>query len=167
MILQLCPLSLFRASCMHGYTCFHASLHGIYALARCFSPSFRTPGKSVELARLCMARLHSRGHLIRGLFCRERVLIIKTPMFDGSSTFLVSGFTSIICSVLYGLRNLVFRFIRTCVVGRSTGNEGSGLKVTVNARKLENGLRTNRAGIPYTLLLRTEAIWFPTFELLL
>ena len=53
------------------------------------------------------------------------------------------------------------------MVGRSTGNEGSGLKVTVNARKLENGLLTNRAGIPYTLLLRTEAIGFPTFGLLL
>ena len=29
------------------------------------------------------------------------------------------------------------------------------------------GLRPNSAGIPYTLLLRIEAMWFPTFELLL
>ena len=34
-------------------------------------------------------------------------------------------------------------------------------------RKLETGLRTNSAGIPYTLLLRIEAIGFPTFRLLL
>ena len=33
-------------------------------------------------------------------------------------------------------------------------------------RKLQAGLRTNSAGIPYTLLLRTEAIGFPTFGLL-
>ena len=38
---------------------------------------------------------------------------------------------------------------------------------TANARKLETGLRPNRAGIPYTLLLRIEAIGFPTFGLLL
>ena len=37
----------------------------------------------------------------------------------------------------------------------------------VNPRKLETGLRPNSAGIPYTLLLRTEAIGFPTFGLLL
>ena len=33
--------------------------------------------------------------------------------------------------------------------------------------KLETGLRPNSAGIPYTLLLRMEAIGFPTFRLLL
>ena len=38
---------------------------------------------------------------------------------------------------------------------------------TVNAIKLETGLRPNSAGIPYTLLLRIEAIGFPTFWLLL
>ena len=38
---------------------------------------------------------------------------------------------------------------------------------TVNPKKLETGLRTNSAGIPYTLLLRIEAIGFPTFGLLL
>ena len=32
---------------------------------------------------------------------------------------------------------------------------------------LETGLRPNSAGIPYTLLLRIEAIGFPTFGLLL
>ena len=37
----------------------------------------------------------------------------------------------------------------------------------VNPKKLETGLRTNSAGIPYTLLLRIEAIGFPTFGLLL
>ena len=36
----------------------------------------------------------------------------------------------------------------------------------VNLKKLEAGLRTNSAGIPYTLLLRVEAIGFPTFGLL-
>ena len=38
---------------------------------------------------------------------------------------------------------------------------------TVNPIKLETGLRPNSAGIPYTLLLRVEAIGFPTFRLLL
>ena len=38
---------------------------------------------------------------------------------------------------------------------------------TVEAKKLETGLRPNSAGIPYTLLLRIEAIGFPTFGLLL
>ena len=38
---------------------------------------------------------------------------------------------------------------------------------TVIPIKLETGLRTNSAGIPYTLLLRIEAIGFPTFGLLL
>ena len=33
--------------------------------------------------------------------------------------------------------------------------------------KLETGLRPNSAGIPYTLLLRIEALGFPTFGLLL
>ena len=37
----------------------------------------------------------------------------------------------------------------------------------VNPIKLETGLRPNSAGIPYTLLLRIEAIGFPTFGLLL
>ena len=37
----------------------------------------------------------------------------------------------------------------------------------VNPIKLETGKRTNSAGIPYTLLLRIEAIGFPTFGLLL
>ena len=38
-------------------------------------------------------------------------------------------------------------------------------RTTVNSIKLETGLRPNSAGIPYTLLLRTEAIGFPTFGL--
>ena len=42
-----------------------------------------------------------------------------------------------------------------------------GRLLIVNPRKLETRLRTNRAGIPYTLLLRIEAIRFPTFGLLL
>ena len=42
-----------------------------------------------------------------------------------------------------------------------------GLGFIVNPKKLETGLRTNSAGIPYTLLLRIEAIGFPTFWLLL
>ena len=36
-----------------------------------------------------------------------------------------------------------------------------GLKV--DPKKLETGLRTISAGIPYALLLRIEAIGFPTF----
>ena len=36
----------------------------------------------------------------------------------------------------------------------------------VSLIKLETGLRPNSAGIPYTLLLRIEAIGFPTFGLL-
>ena len=41
------------------------------------------------------------------------------------------------------------------------------LGTTVNPIKLETGLRPNSAGIPYTLLLRIEAMGFPTFRLLL
>ena len=37
----------------------------------------------------------------------------------------------------------------------------------INPKKLETGLRTNSAGIPYTLLLRIEAAGFPTLGLLL
>ena len=37
----------------------------------------------------------------------------------------------------------------------------------VKPKKLETGLRTNCAGIPFALLLRTEAVGFPTFGLLL
>ena len=40
-------------------------------------------------------------------------------------------------------------------------------KPTVNSIKLETGLRPNSAGRPYTLLLRIEAMRFPTFGLLL
>ena len=36
-----------------------------------------------------------------------------------------------------------------------------------NPKKLETGLRTNSAGIPFALLLRIGAIGFPTFGLLL
>ena len=38
---------------------------------------------------------------------------------------------------------------------------------TIDPIKLETGLRPNSAGIPYVLLLRVEAIAFPTFGLLL
>ena len=38
---------------------------------------------------------------------------------------------------------------------------------TVDPIKLETGLRPNSARIPYTLVLRIEAIGFPTFGLLL
>ena len=37
----------------------------------------------------------------------------------------------------------------------------------VKPKKLETGIRTTSAGIPYTLLLRIQAIGFPTFGLLL
>ena len=42
-----------------------------------------------------------------------------------------------------------------------------GLGFTLNSIKSETGLRPNSAGIPYTLLLRIEAIGFPTFGPLL
>ena len=38
---------------------------------------------------------------------------------------------------------------------------------TVNAIKLETGVRPNSAGIPFTVLLRIEALGFPSFWLLL
>ena len=41
-----------------------------------------------------------------------------------------------------------------------------GLGFTVNPLKLETGLRPNSAGIPFTLLLRIEAIGSPTWLLL-
>ena len=37
----------------------------------------------------------------------------------------------------------------------------------VNPKKLETGLRTTSAGIPYTILKGIEAVGFPTFGLLL
>ena len=40
-------------------------------------------------------------------------------------------------------------------------------RINLKPIKLETRLRPNSAGIPYTLLLRIEAIWFPTFWLLL
>ena len=43
---------------------------------------------------------------------------------------------------------------------------GLGFRV-VNPIKLETGLRPNSAGNPYTLLLRIEAMGFPTLVLLL
>ena len=46
-------------------------------------------------------------------------------------------------------------------------DKGTDLILLVNSIKLETGLRPNSAGIPYTLLLRIEAIGFPTFRLLL
>ena len=36
----------------------------------------------------------------------------------------------------------------------------------MSPNKLEAGVRTNSAGIPYTLLLRIGALGFPPFELL-
>ena len=57
------------------------------------------------------------------------------------------------------------------VVGASTPMQGTfrvqGFGRTVGPKQLEIGLRPNSAGIPYTLLLRIEAIGFPTFRLLL
>ena len=48
-------------------------------------------------------------------------------------------------------------------------NEGVPIiaTTTVSPIKLETGLRPNSAGIPYALLLRIEAIGFPSFRLLL
>ena len=45
----------------------------------------------------------------------------------------------------------------------SLGWSGPTERATVNPIKLEIGLRPNSAGIPYTLLLRIEAMGFPTF----
>ena len=45
--------------------------------------------------------------------------------------------------------------------------EIGALGLTVKPIELETGLRPNSAGIPVTLLFRTEAIGFPTFLLLL
>ena len=46
-------------------------------------------------------------------------------------------------------------------------NSPKPLNPTVNPIKLETGLRPNSAEIPYTLLLKIEAMGFPTFGLLL
>ena len=51
--------------------------------------------------------------------------------------------------------------------GSGSDEKGSGLGFTVSPIKLETGLRPNSAGIPYTLLLKIEAMGFPTFRLLL
>ena len=46
-------------------------------------------------------------------------------------------------------------------------NYRCGLRFTVDPTKLETGLSTISAGIPYVLLLRIEAFGCPTFGLLL
>ena len=51
-------------------------------------------------------------------------------------------------------------------VDRPRSNQAAP-KCTVHLIKLETGLRPNSAGIPYLLLLKIEAIGFPTFWLLL
>ena len=58
--------------------------------------------------------------------------------------------------------------VRVKYLGRPLGHfilSRIGLKV--NPIKLETGLRPNGAGITFTVLLRNEAIGFPTFGLLL
>ena len=58
--------------------------------------------------------------------------------------------------------------VEMLLVVRVSESWGVGFKgFTVNSIKLETGLRPNSAEIPYTLLLRIEAIGFPTFCLLL
>ena len=47
------------------------------------------------------------------------------------------------------------------------GGEDNAIGLTVSRIKLETGQRPYSAGIPYILLLRMEAIGFPTFGLLL
>ena len=67
------------------------------------------------------------------------------------------------------------RCVKKCALGALAGTcrvtAGFGLQAdgcsTVSPIKLETGLRPNSAGIPYTLLLRIQAIGFPTFGLLL
>ena len=56
--------------------------------------------------------------------------------------------------------------LHSCSASEATGFS-SNANTTVKPIKLETGLRPNSAGIPYTLLLRIEAIGFPTFWLLL
>ena len=56
-------------------------------------------------------------------------------------------------------------YVEPCLLCASVSVET--LSSTVSPMKLETGLRPNSAGIPYTLLLRIEAMGFPTFRLLL
>ena len=56
-----------------------------------------------------------------------------------------------------------WRWTDSCNANMGMGGGGG----TVNPIKLQTGLRTTSAGIPYTLLLRIEAIGFPTLGLLL
>ena len=59
------------------------------------------------------------------------------------------------------------QFSQRFMVGFSEHVGASARRYTVNPKKLETGLRPKSAGIPYALLLRIEAIGFPTFGLLL
>ena len=65
----------------------------------------------------------------------------------------------------------VFRYTRVAKARNLASKKDSKVRThalfTVNPIKLETGLRPNSAGIPYTLLIRIEAIGFPTFGLLL
>ena len=53
-------------------------------------------------------------------------------------------------------------FISSTVGVGVSGFRVSGFGFIVHPKKLETGLWTNSAGIPYALLLRIEAIGFPT-----
>ena len=70
---------------------------------------------------------------------------------------------------LKGMRRMMFQlsgfyYIRNLRPGRG---KRAHLKTYVNPIKLESGLRPNSAELPHTLLLRIEAMGFPTFGLLL
>ena len=59
------------------------------------------------------------------------------------------------------------KFLQANLALPKVGKIMSSTYNTVSPIKLETGLRPNSAGIPYALLLRIEAMGFPTFRLLL
>ena len=75
------------------------------------------------------------------------------------------GSIGVLGSRAVGFRTSVWRALVVQVAALPKGDVPEA--TTVNPRKLETGLRPNSAGIPYTLLLRIEAMGFPTFGLLL
>ena len=69
--------------------------------------------------------------------------------------------------ILATVKMILVAIVRATARARAVQQREGEKNLTVNPIKLETGLRPNGAGIPYTLLLRIEAMRFPTFGLLL
>ena len=93
----------------------------------------------------------------------DRTLRVQVPYPKGPCTQTVLGFST---QIVY---RLVPKYLSTDSFNAKVYTIWAHGPVGgyINPKKLEIGLRTKSAGIPYTLRLRIEANGFPTFRLLL